>query len=165
VPYAGTPALPNRDYVLTLNTPQFRHFSANAFVIWGQDENFYEWSSSDILFTTLGVTLRPNPRLRADLNYQLQRFDRVSDGSTVGQVQIPRVRLEYQIARPMFVRVVGQYVAQRTDSLRDDGRWCCGAAGRSCARARCRATGCGGTCCSPTSRRRGRSSSPATGAR
>jgi hypothetical protein len=32
------------------------------------------------------------------------------------------VRLEYQIARPMFVRVIGQYVAQRTDSLRDDGR-------------------------------------------
>jgi hypothetical protein len=122
VPFAGTPALPNRDYVLTLNTPQFRHFSANAFVIWGQDENFYEWSSSDILFTTLGVTLRPNERLRADLNYQLQRFDRVSDGSTVGQVQIPRVRVEYQLARPMFVRLVGQYVATRQDALRDDGR-------------------------------------------
>ncbi len=122
VPYVGTPALPNRDYVLTLNTPQFRHFSANVFVIWGQDENFYEWSSSDILFTTLGLTLRPSERLRADLNYQLQRFERSSDGSRVGQTQIPRVKVEYQIARPMFVRVVGQYVAQEQDALRDDSR-------------------------------------------
>jgi hypothetical protein len=37
-------------------------------------------------------------------------------------VQIPRVRVEYQIARPMFVRLVGQYVATRQDALRDDGR-------------------------------------------
>jgi hypothetical protein len=122
VPYVGTPALPNLDYVLTLNTPQFKRFSANAFLLWGQDENFYEWASSDILFLTLGTTVRPTGRLRLDANYQLQRFARVRDGSVVGARQIPRLKVEYQIARPVFVRFVGQYVAQQQDSLRDEGR-------------------------------------------
>ena len=40
----------------------------------------------------------------------------------VGQAQIPRLKLEYQIARPVFVRFVGQYVASERDSLRDEGR-------------------------------------------
>ena len=122
VPYVGTPVLPNRDWVLSLNTPEFRRFAANAFVIWGHDENFYEWQSSDILFVTGNVTVRPTGRLRFDGAYQVQRFARPSDGSVTGQRQIPRVRAEYQVARPVFVRFVGQYVAARQDSLRDDGR-------------------------------------------
>jgi hypothetical protein len=122
VPYVGTPVLPNRDYVLSLNTPQFRRFSANAFVIWGRDENFLEWQSSDILFVTGNVTVRPTGRLRLDGAYQIQRFARPSDGSVAGQSQIPRLRAEYQLARPVFVRFVGQYVAAQQDSLRDDGR-------------------------------------------
>ena len=39
---------------------------------------------------------------------------------TIGQ--IPRLKLEYQLARPVFIRLVGQYVQQKTDSLRDDSR-------------------------------------------
>ena len=47
---------------------------------------------------------------------------RPGDGSTVGIRRIPRVKLEYQIARPVFVRVVGQYDDDRQDALRDDSR-------------------------------------------
>jgi hypothetical protein len=122
IAFSGVGRLDNLDWVVSAGTPQFKRFSADVSFIWGQDENFYEWSSADILFVTLGVTLRPTERLRADLNYQLQRFDRTSDGSRVGQQQIPRLRVEYQIARPMFVRFVGQYVAAERDSLRDDSR-------------------------------------------
>jgi hypothetical protein len=122
VPYVGTPALPNLDYAVSVNTPQFKKFSGNVFAIWGQDENFYEWASSDILFLTLNTTTRPTDRLRIDVAYQIQRFARVRDGSLAGQQQIPRVRLEYQLARPVFVRFVGQYVAAERDSLRDEGR-------------------------------------------
>jgi hypothetical protein len=122
VRYVGTPALPNLDWVLTLNTPQFRRFSATAFVIWGRDENFYEWASSDIVFVTLTSTIRPTPRMRIDANYQVQRYARPGDGSVVAQRQIPRLKLEYQLARPVFVRFVGQYVAVQQDSLRDDSR-------------------------------------------
>jgi hypothetical protein len=120
--YVGTPRLPNRDYVLSVNTPEFKTFSGNVFAIWGQDENFYEWSSSDILFLTLGLNVRPTEKLRANFAYQLQQFDRVTDGSTVARRQIPRLRLEYQLSRPVFIRLVGQYVSQQQDSLRDDSR-------------------------------------------
>jgi hypothetical protein len=122
LPYVGTPALANLDWVLTLNTPQWRRFSATAFVIWGRDENFYEWQSSDIAYATLAATVRPTERLRIEGNYQLQRFARPSDGSVVGVRHVPRLKLEYQVARPVFVRFVGQYVAAKQDSLRDDGR-------------------------------------------
>jgi hypothetical protein len=60
--------------------------------------------------------------MRIDANYQVQRYARVNDGSLVAQRQIPRLKLEYQIARPVFVRFVGQYIATEQDSLRDDGR-------------------------------------------
>ena len=33
--------------------------SASAFYLWGRDENFFEWASSDILFVTLDATWRP----------------------------------------------------------------------------------------------------------
>jgi hypothetical protein len=122
VPFVGTPALPNLDWVLTLNTPQFRRFSGTAFVIWGRDENFFEWASGDILFATLAGTVRPTDRLRLELQYQQQRFARPSDGSVVSVRHIPRAKLEYQVARPVFVRVVGQYIATARDSLRDDSR-------------------------------------------
>jgi hypothetical protein len=36
--------------------------------------------------------------------------------------RIPRLKVEYQISRPLFIRLVGQYTANSTDSLRDDSR-------------------------------------------
>jgi hypothetical protein len=122
VRFAGTPAIPNLDWVLTLNTPQFRKFSGSAFLLWGRDENFFEWASGDILFATLNATVRPTERLRAELQYQQQRFARPSDGSVVSVRHIPRAKLEYQVARPVFVRLVGQYVSTSRDALRDDSR-------------------------------------------
>jgi hypothetical protein len=116
------PALPNLDWVLTLNTPQFRRFSGSAFLIWGRDENFFEWASGDIFFATVNATVRPTERLRLELQYQQQRVARPSDGSVVSVRHIPRAKLEYQVSRPIFVRFVGQYVAAVQDSLRDDSR-------------------------------------------
>ena len=47
---------------------------------------------------------------------------RPDDWSIVQVTQSPRLRVEYQVARPVFVRVVGQYVARRQDTLHDDSR-------------------------------------------
>ena len=49
-------------------------------------------------------------------------MNRRTDGSLVNVGRIPRLKLEYQLVRPFFVRLVGQYVQQQTDSLRDDSR-------------------------------------------
>jgi hypothetical protein len=40
----------------------------------------------------------------------------------VARQRIPRLKVEYQLSRPLFVRLVGQYVASWQDSLRDDSR-------------------------------------------
>ena len=49
-------------------------------------------------------------------------MDRSSDGSEVLNSSIPRVKLEYQITRAIFVRLVGEYNTFRRDALRDDTR-------------------------------------------
>ncbi|HVL67584.1 MAG TPA: DUF5916 domain-containing protein [Vicinamibacterales bacterium] len=121
-PFTGVPRLPNLDYVLTLNTPRRKGVAANVFLLWGKDDNFFEWASSDIIFGTVGLQWRPTERLRIDGNYQLQSYARRTDGSLVSRRRIPRVRLEYQATRAIFVRWVGEQNAYYQDALRDDSR-------------------------------------------
>jgi hypothetical protein len=120
--FVGTPRLPNRDYVLRLGTPRFKRWQASAFFIQGIDENFYEWSSARILYAQVTVNARPSERLRIDGTFQIQEYVRDSDGTLVGLVRNPRVKLEYQLSRFLFVRGIGEYFAEYTDALRDDGR-------------------------------------------
>ncbi|HUR95301.1 MAG TPA: DUF5916 domain-containing protein [Gemmatimonadales bacterium] len=122
VPFVGRPAIPNRDYVLQLDTPEFAQFSGNLFVLWGNDENFYEWASGDIVFFNAGIDWRPTDQVRLNGTYQLQRVGRRSDGSTVNIQHIPRLKVEYQVSRPIFLRVVGEYASERQDDLRDHTR-------------------------------------------
>jgi len=122
VPFVGRPRIPNRDYVLSFETPDFKHLSANAFFLWGNDENFFEWSPGRIIISTFGVTWRPTGKLRLDGTYALQQVRRVSDGSLVNVAHLPRLKMEYQLSRPIFLRLVGEYGHEKQDSLRDDTR-------------------------------------------
>jgi len=122
VPFTGTPTIPNLDYVLSLETPEFSHFSGNAFVLWGRDENFYEWASADIVIGNLTLAWRPTDKLRLEGIYQLQSVARRTDGRTVNIQSSPRLKLEYQLSRPIFLRLVGEYTSERQDSLKDDTR-------------------------------------------
>ncbi len=122
VPLTGLPSLGNFDYVLTVGTPEYARFSASAFMVWGRDENFFEWSRADILFAQLGADWRPTEQLRISPGYQTQQYKRFSDGSTVGVRKIPRLKVEYQLSRAVFVRAIGEYDANRQDALRDDSR-------------------------------------------
>jgi hypothetical protein len=121
-PFTGTAHIHNADYVVTLNTPQFSRVSGSVFYIWGRDENFYEWSPADITFMTLALDWRPNEKIRVSPQYQLQSYDRRSDGTRVADGRIPRLKVEYQLSRAIFMRVIGEYNAQRQDALRDDSR-------------------------------------------
>jgi Domain of unknown function (DUF5916) len=122
VPFVGRRRIPNRDYVLSATTPEFATFSANAFVLWGHDENFFEWASAAITMLNTGVDWRPSDKLRLSGTYQLQRVARRTDGSTVDIQHIPRIKLEYQLSRPVFLRLVGEYNSERQDDLRDNAR-------------------------------------------
>ena len=122
VPFVGRPRIPNRDYVLQLETPEFAQFSGNLFVLWGHDENFLEWASGDLTLFNAGLDWRPTDQLRLNGSYQLQRVGRRSDGSTVNIQHIPRLKVEYQVSRPIFLRLVGEYASERQDDLRDHTR-------------------------------------------
>ncbi len=113
VPFTGTPTIPNLDYVLSLDTPEFSHFSGNVFVLWGRDENFFEWASADIVIANLTLDWRPTDKLRLEGIYQLQSVARRSDGRTVNVQRSPRLKLEYQLSRPIFLRLVGEYTTER----------------------------------------------------
>lgn len=122
VPYTGTDRLPNYGGDLQITTPQWQKFSGSLGLTGGHDENFDEWSSAWICFSALNVNWRPTDRARVEARWVDQRYHRVSDGSLVRRRMIPRLKLEYQVARPVFVRIVGQYDATQVDSLRDDTR-------------------------------------------
>jgi hypothetical protein len=122
VPFTGRPTIPNLDYVLSLNTPEFSHFSGSVFFLWGKDENFYEWASANISWLDVTLDWRPTDKLRVNGEYHLQFVGRRSDGSTVNIWRSPRLKLEYQLSRPIFLRLVGEYTTERRDALRDDTR-------------------------------------------
>ncbi len=122
LPFTGTPRLPNRDYVIRVATPQFRWFSASTLFLWGQDENFYEWASSDIVYFQASLDLRASEQLRLNAAYQLQEYDRKHGGGTVGILRNPRLKLEYQATRALSARLIGEYLTEKVLDLRDEGR-------------------------------------------
>jgi hypothetical protein len=65
---------------------------------------------------------RPTDQIRIEGRYRQNQYKRRTDGTLVGRQRIPRLKVEYQLARPLFVRLVGEYNSSERDSLRDEGR-------------------------------------------
>jgi hypothetical protein len=122
VKFTGAPRIPNRDYVLNVTTPTWNTFSASLLAIFGQDENFYEWAQANIWYESWTLAWRPTQKLRVDGTYQAQGYVRRTDNSTVQIGRIPRLKLEYQLSRAIFVRAVGEYDSSKQDALRDETR-------------------------------------------
>jgi len=122
VRFTGTAHLPNLDYSLNLSTPILKYFDANLSVIWGKDENFFEWSNANVDIGTFTLNIRPTEQFRVNFIYKEARYVRRTDGTTVDVERIPRLKIEYQLTRSIFFRYVGQYTAIQTDSLHDDSR-------------------------------------------
>ncbi|MGE0440435.1 MAG: DUF5916 domain-containing protein [Gemmatimonadales bacterium] len=121
-PYPGSGTVHNVGTSLTLNTPWVGPFSAALNALYGNDVNYEEWSPARILFVNSSIQFRPTNQFRIDGTYVLTHFRRRSDGTVVSVSHIPRVRLEYQINRSLFLRMVGEYRSSHRDDLRDDGR-------------------------------------------
>ena len=122
IPFSGTARLPNLDFAASLATPNFQTFSLTASLLVGRDENFFEWASGHILLGSADLAWRPTGRLRTELLYQDQEVRRPDDGSVVSRIRVPRLKIEYQLSRPIFIRLIGQYTSNETDALRDDSR-------------------------------------------
>ncbi len=119
---AGDLRLHNVDLTVSVATPEWGKFSGDIFYIGGKDENFDEWQSGLIHIVTANVRWRPTDQLRVEGQYQHQEFNRWDDGSTVSIRKVPRLKVEYQASRSIFVRMVGQYDTQEKLDRRDDGR-------------------------------------------
>ena len=122
IPFVGTRRLPNLDYGFNLQTPNFQSFSLSAYLLAGRDENFFEWANGHIVIANVTMDWRPTDRLRSELIYDHQQVKRLDDASTVSLVRVPRLKIEYQVSRPILIRVIGQYTSNETDALRDDSR-------------------------------------------
>jgi hypothetical protein len=68
--------------------------------------------------------------VRIDGTLDYQDYWRRSDHSLVGRNVIPRVKLEYQITRAIFMRLVGEYDLSEHDDLRDETRTFCRSSAR-----------------------------------
>ena len=122
IPFVGQPTIPNGEWIVQIGTPQWKHFSGNGFYLQGHDENFFEWASAWLQLMSLDLSYRPTERLRNSFSYFWQQVNRRTDGSLMNVGRVARAELEYQLSRPLFIRLVGQYIQDQTDSLRDDSR-------------------------------------------
>ncbi|HEX2779980.1 MAG TPA: DUF5916 domain-containing protein [Gemmatimonadaceae bacterium] len=68
---------------------------------------------------TLAASWHPNASLRVETSLVHQRITRARDGTRFSTATIPRLKTEYQLSRAIFLRYVGQYVAQDRTALVD----------------------------------------------
>ncbi|GMQ83116.1 MAG: DUF5916 domain-containing protein [Rhodothermia bacterium] len=122
VSYVGTNRLSNFMYGLSLNTPRFDTFSGSVFLLYGSDDNFQEWAPANFLVVTTNANWNPTDQLRVNFRYNHQQYIRPSDRSNVTISRIPRLKIEYQINRALFLRLVTQYDSFIIDQLRDNSR-------------------------------------------
>ncbi|HEX4681340.1 MAG TPA: carbohydrate binding family 9 domain-containing protein, partial [Gemmatimonadaceae bacterium] len=103
----------------SIGTPYFRRWDASVSTTAGTDVDFVETSRVRRQDYNAALDLRPSERLRVAATYVSSAFFRRSDGGRSASTRIPRLKVEYQLARPIFVRVVSQYTATRREALRD----------------------------------------------
>ena len=107
-----------RGWITSVTTPEFSSFSARVAVNLWRDVGFAEARGVWLYRPSATVNWRPTDQFRLNLLYSQLTLDRRSDGSNMSIQKIPRLSLEYQISRFLFVRLVGQYDSLRRDALR-----------------------------------------------
>lgn len=102
-----------------VTTPTYRLFTAAAGVSRREVPIFAEAAPGTGTGFNATVDLRPAPGLRGTLQFTRFALDRKRDGSRFSSETIPRLKLEYQVTRAVFLRFVGQYAARTRAPLED----------------------------------------------
>ncbi|MGH7625961.1 MAG: DUF5916 domain-containing protein [Gemmatimonadaceae bacterium] len=103
-----------------LSTPN-RALTASVNIGYGQSVIFAEAAEGRETTGQLDVAWRPTPLWRVSTSWVHDRITRARDGSEFAVANIPRLQVEYQLRRSIFLRYIGQYVAQRQTALVDPG--------------------------------------------
>jgi hypothetical protein len=106
-------------FATRITTPQFQRFTGNVGATVGNDVDFFETSRVRRLDFNADLDWRPTERVRVNASYRSSRFTRRADDVVIATTRIPRVKLEYQLTRAVFVRIVGQYQALDGEPLVD----------------------------------------------
>ncbi len=104
---------------LRVTTPTFRQFTATASITAGRVPIFREAAPGTSVRIDGSVDLRPTAALRATLQISRLALNRRRDGSRSSSETIPRIKVEYQVNRSLFLRMVAQYAAQKQTPLVD----------------------------------------------
>lgn len=106
-----------------ITTPTYRFFTLSASASGGDTPIFREAAPGSSRRLDLTLDLRPTASLRAALQMTRLAIDRQRDGSRYSTESIPRLKVEYQLSRSVFVRFIGQYSArERTAGVDRTGR-------------------------------------------
>jgi hypothetical protein len=105
--------------LLRLNTPQFERWTGRLTGFIGKDIEFFETSTARRVDLTGEVDFRPTDQMRLTASYLSSQYTRSRDGTALSRASVPRLRLEYQLSRALFLRMVGQYDHRQRDALRD----------------------------------------------
>ena len=80
---------------------------------------FAEGAEGRRAFVQGALNWRPTAVARVEASMVHQRLTRARDGSHFSTANIPRLKVEYQLSRAIFVRYVGQYFSQDRGALVD----------------------------------------------
>jgi hypothetical protein len=102
-----------------LRTPAFRRFDSNLSFRRERAPIFDEGAAGELTSITARLSLRPDASIRAALSSTYQQIHRSRDDSEFARTIIPRAQFEYQPARALFFRAIGEWRAERRDALVD----------------------------------------------
>jgi hypothetical protein len=104
---------------LSVTTPTYRVFSGTASITEGRVPIFREAAPGNSSRIDAALDVRPTTAIRSSLQFSRLTIARKSDGSRFSSETIPRIKVEYQVSPPIFLRLVGQYAARSRSTLRD----------------------------------------------
>jgi hypothetical protein len=96
-----------------------RPFTFGGNVAFGASPIFAEGAEGRELQISGSIKWRPTRALRTSFTWTHDRLLRARDHSEFALANIPRLEVDYQLTRSLFVRYIGQYVAQRQAALED----------------------------------------------
>ena len=120
VPYDAPDELSNMwGDSISVSTPVFSKWQATLGAAWYATPIFDEASEGDATRLTASLTFRPTATIRVEALGVALRIDRDRDGSEFARTIIPRLKVEYQPTRALFFRVIGEWLDERQDIVRN----------------------------------------------
>jgi hypothetical protein len=104
---------------LSVTSPTYQTLDASFSWSYGEVPIFDEASEGRETRIQAGLRFRPTGSIRVEASGRFSRIRRKRDGSQFARTLLPRLKVEYQPARALFFRVIGEYRSQRRATLVD----------------------------------------------